>query len=276
MSEEITVSVEALQRLAKDVKTAAVTLTEAEARFLVDTYYTLQGNRVAAGEQIRSLKKSEEPHLAIAWFGGQMEALENQIKSVLDAYSASQPLGAWARSIVGVGPVIAAGLLAHIDLTKAPTVGHIWRFAGLDPTVKWKKKTKRPWNASLKVLCAYKLGESFVKFHNHPDDIYGKFYAKRKEEEIARNEAGLNAEAAKIALESKKWRDDTTAKTCYLAGKFPPARIHARARRYAVKLFLAHYHEVGRKMMGLDVPLPYPIAHLGHAHKIEPPAADAE
>ena len=37
----------------------------------------------------------------------------------------------------GIGPVIAAGLLANIDIKQAPTVGHIWRFAGLDPTNKW-------------------------------------------------------------------------------------------------------------------------------------------
>src|SRR5581483_161544 len=25
----------------------------------------------------------------------------------------------------------------HIDIEKAPTAGHIWRFAGLDPTLRW-------------------------------------------------------------------------------------------------------------------------------------------
>jgi hypothetical protein len=44
-------------------------------------------------------------------------------------------------------------LLARIDIVKAPTAGHIWRYAGLDPTVRWNKGEKRPWNAGLKVLC---------------------------------------------------------------------------------------------------------------------------
>ena len=54
----------------------------------------------------------------------------------------------WARSIYGIWPVLAAGLLAHIDIEQAPTVGHIWSFAGLDPTKKWQPKTTRPWNAA--------------------------------------------------------------------------------------------------------------------------------
>jgi hypothetical protein len=52
----------------------------------------------------------------------------------------------------------------------------------------------------------------------------------------------------------------------------PPARLLLRAQRYAAKLFLAHYHEVAYKdFFKKPPPLPYAIAYLGHAHKIEPP-----
>ena len=90
--------------------------------------------------------------------------MEGQIKRALEKYVDNHPVGSWLTSIHGIGPVIAAGLLAHIDIARAPTVGHIWRFAGLDPTTKWEKKTRRPWNAALKVL-TWKAGESFVMFH---------------------------------------------------------------------------------------------------------------
>ena len=431
--EPMSTEYEIFTRLKKDVKTAAVTLTGAEARYLVDLYYTMQEHRIATAAQGRSLDKGGEPHAAIAFFEGQMETLEHQVKSCLDVYSDSQPLGQWSRKVVGVGPVLAAGLLAHIDLTKAPTVGHIWRYAGLDPTCKWEKKTKRPWNAQLKVLCVlptchvttkrgylpiaevnvgdevlthlgrwrkvtqvfvnkvqgklyglhadnsgnqvawltgehpvyaaepriweewsefkvtsappfswhgiqdiserwilsrpviadrveagsihvnsrhdkevrarttlttlydgevfnleveedhsyivegyavhncWKTGESFVKVCGRDDAFYGHIYSARKIQEQEKNEAGLFAEAAKAALAAKKYRDDTKAKACYEAGKLPPAHVHARAKRYAVKLFLAHYWQVGREMAGLPVPLPYPIAHMGHAHVIPPP-----
>ena len=37
-----------------------------------------------------------------------------------------------------------------------------------------------------------------------------------------------------------------------------------------MKIFLAHLHEEDfRQRTGQEPPAPYPIAHLGHAHKIE-------
>jgi hypothetical protein len=52
----------------------------------------------------------------------------------------------------------------------------------------------------------------------------------------------------------------------------PPAHIHARAKRYAVKLFLAHYQQVAYELhFGKKPPNPYPIEILGHAHMIDPP-----
>lgn len=129
--------IEPLARLSRDLKRAAVTLTPAEARYLVDLYYQVQEYRKRAANQNRAMGESGEPHQLIDWVFASMETLENDIKRALDSYSDSRVAGRWAKSIVGIGPVIAAGLLAHIDITKAPTVGHIWRFAGLDSTVEW-------------------------------------------------------------------------------------------------------------------------------------------
>jgi hypothetical protein len=43
-----------------------------------------------------------------------------------------------------------------------------------------------------------------------------------------------------------------------------------------VKLFLAHYHEVAYKdHYKTEPPLPYAIAHLGHAHKIAVPTSES-
>jgi len=270
------IEMEPIKKLSRDLRAAAKLaaseggLTKAQARYLVDTYYAMQDYRKASDNQVRALSESEEPHEILCWFATQFRALEGQIKGALDAYSGAQPIGVWARSVKGIGPVIAAGLLAHIDIEKAPTAGHIWRFAGLDPTQKWEKGQKRPWNASLKVLC-WKIGESFVKSSGYEDAFYGRVYIQRKALETKKNERGDFAEQAKRALEVKRYGETTEARKHYLAGKLPPAHIHARAKRYAVKLFLAHLHEVWRTMEGLPVPLPYPIAILLHAHIIPPP-----
>ncbi len=182
--------VDELARLTKDIKEATRTLERREARYLVDTYYQLQDYRISSSNQIRSMGKDGEPHLTLDFFSSQMATLERQVRSVLDTWTNTDQLGVWAKSITGIGPVIAAGMLAHIDIEKAPTVGHIWRYAGLDPTQTWNKGEKRPWNASLKVIC-WKAGESFVKVSNNEKDIYGHFYAQRKDFEIERNDAVL-------------------------------------------------------------------------------------
>lgn len=256
-------------RLRKDLAAAAVTLTPREARYLVDLYYQVQEYRIALAGQIRAVG-TEEPHAMLDFMIDQVETLEGQLKRALDLWTRDHPLSAWARGICGIGPVIAAGLRAHIDITKAPTVGHIWRFAGLDPTLVWERGQKRPFNASLRVLC-YKIGESFVKVQNNDSDVYGVVYATRKVLEIERNEAGQFKEQAAQVLAAKKIGKATEAYKAYSVGKLPPAHIHARARRYAVKLFLAHYWETAYRLhFGTEPPLPYPIAHLGHVHKIEP------
>lgn len=255
--------------LNKDLREASKNLSEKEVRFLVDAYYQMQENRIRSDAQIRAM--AEEPHGVLVWLSNQNRIIENQLKLSLDIYSHNHPIGLWARSIKGIGPVIAAGFLAHIDITKAPTAGNIWSFAGLNPKVTWEKGQKRPWNATLKVLC-WKLGESFVKVSGHEDAVYGQLYKERKILEIEMNEKGEFAEKAKEILSEKKFKGDTVAKSSYEKGMLPPAHIHARAKRFAVKMFISHLHEVWYQWhFKVPAPNPYVIEHLGHAHKMEPP-----
>jgi hypothetical protein len=262
---------ESIQRLTRDLRSAAITLSDREARFLVDSYYAMQRDRIRAAHQNRTLTDNAEPHDVLGWLQAQRDTLEKQIARALDAYSDGQQAGRWARSIPGIGPIISAGLIANIDIKQAPTVGHIWRFAGLDPTMKWENNTKRPWNGSLKRLC-FLIGESFVKVSNDENDIYGKVYAARKLHEQAKNAAGDYAGQAAASLAAKRFGDDTQAKKHYLAGQLPPARIHLRAERYATKLFLSHLHHVMFELeFGAPPPRPYILDRGGHAHYIAPP-----
>lgn len=267
--EEVVVST-ALQRLARDVRATAAELGRDEARGLVKLYYDLQKHRMAVRSQERELVAVGKSAEIFDHFALQLATLEKEMQGVLDVYSTSTPVGAWSRSVLGIGPVIAAGLMAHIDITKAPTAGHIWRFAGLDPTVKWAKGQKRPWNHDLKVLC-WKIGDSFVKFSGNEKSFYGPIYRERKAFEVARDEDGYNAETAARTLAERRIEDAPTRRA-YESGHLPPGRLDLRARRYATKLFLAHWHEVAYEAeFGTPPPAPYPIAHLGHAHKIDPP-----
>jgi hypothetical protein len=332
MSEAISDQFAPLDKLNKDVKRAAATMTNREARYLTDLYYQMQDNRIRAAGQIRSMEKGEEkePHETISWVQTQNETLETSIKSVLGEFARNRDVGKWSQGICGIGPVISAGLIANIGLKvwehvgdgapcKYPTpcspacgekpvytVSRIWRYAGLDPTVKWNKGQKRPWNASLKTLC-WKIGQSFVKVSTNQNDFYGKFYQQRKALEIERNDRGVFADQAARVLSEKKIRKETDAWPWYAGcypqgtmaamygletaeqrkkhlakirvaagegvGMLPPAHIQQRAERYAVKLFLSHWHQVAFYSEFNEMPpKPYVLKELGHADQIQVPA----
>lgn len=318
---------ESIGKLRRDVRDAGSVVTREEARELVDLYYRLQKDRIILSNQSSALIKQERPTTVVDYFSEQFFTLEKQMVTVLDKFSASSEVGRWSREQVGIGPVIAAGFLAHIDIEKAPTVGHIWRFAGLDPTQIWLGKAKadelvknlpnrdeetvkaaalsvgfnpvtvwrmastnkdgkpisitakslqnafakRPFNADLKVLC-WKAGESFKKVSGRENALYGQIYRERKTYELERDARGGNAEAAARSLEMKKIQD-ADLKATYKSGHLPAGRLDLRATRYAVKLFLSHWHHVAYvEKYGENPPKPYILSEdRGHAHYVAPP-----
>ena len=263
----------AMEKLNKDIKTASISLSDAECRYLVDLYYSMQEYRKRSANQCRRLETTPdgEPHETLRFFSDNFALLERNIKSVLDSYTKSKPIGQWLHSLTGIGPVIAAGLIANIDIKKVQTAGQIQAFCGLDPTKKWEKGKIRPWNASLKCLC-WKLGESFVKVSNNEKDVYGKLYKIRKAYEQEKNENGDYAEQARHKLETVKIGKDTDAYKYYSEGKLPPAHINERSKRWAVKYFLSHYFEVAYILEHNKLPpRPYAIDILKHAHYVAPP-----
>src|SRR5664279_1967722 len=147
MSDMPSLDLAAVLQLTKDLRTSTRLLAPQEARFLVDEYYARQDDRIRSANQSRALGEASEPNSLVTWLAEQNEVLENQIASVLDRYSLSQPIGQWMRGITGIGPIMSSGFMAHIDIEQAPTAGHIWAFAGLVPNVEWLKGKKRPWNA---------------------------------------------------------------------------------------------------------------------------------
>ena len=318
----------------KNIGSDPALMTKDEIRFLVSSYYGVQDLRKLLGNRIGALKKQDEAASMFAFVLNGVQTTEKNIQVMLATASGGRQIGQWAESIRGIGPVISAGLLAHIDITKAPTVGHIWRFAGLDPTLDWlgrekssklikdltgstggvvteeqfaqiateanrkadtlmeqvqrfadstgkgdyhtkdniiKTLSKRPYNAELKLI-AWKAGESFVKVSNHELDVYGHVYASRKMWETQNNEAGKYAEQAAVKLE--RVGRSTDAYKSYVLGKLPPAHLHARAKRYAVKLFLSHWHHVAYELeYGTPPPKPYILdrPNSGHTDFIAPP-----
>jgi hypothetical protein len=236
----------------------------------VELYYESQSLRIRFANKERSEGRGE----LTDWFNYWLEIGEKTMYGKLQEWVESERSSEeakWAYSQVGIGPVIAAGLAAHVDVTKADTVSAVWKFAGLAPGFDRRVKgTKLPYNGRLKVLC-WKAGDSFVKVSGKEGATYGKLYSEFKAEEIRKNEAGLYKEAAARELATKRFKqEDSLTKQRLKEGKLSDAHLHARAKRKAVKLFLSHYYVIGRKARGLVVRPPYSKTNLGHDGIIEP------
>jgi hypothetical protein len=256
-------------RLDRELAVAAQSMGAKEARFLVDAYYTVQNSRKRYGNQIRALKKAEEPHILLDFVYTQARINEAQIRRALDNFTRGHIMGTWMRQIVGIGPVIAAGMLAYLDGPR-PTVGRIYQFAGLaaDGQKPWKQGELRPYSAQLKTLC-WHAGQSFMKLAAREDCFYGHIYRERKVFEQRMNDEGKRADQAKLWL--PRVGKTTEAYKHYEAGRLPPSQIDGRARRYAVKLFLSHMNEVWNERLGSKPAAPFAMARLHHSDYIPPP-----
>lgn len=259
-----------ITRLTRDLREASQTMTADEARFLVDYYYIMQEDRIRSSNQIRSMG-DVEPHEVLQWLGSNTATLERDIKISLEVYAENQVAGRWAMSVHGIGPVISAGLLAHIDIEKTPSVSALWSFAGMNPNAVWAKGKKRPWNAKLRVIC-WHAGECFKRTSGSPKSFYGPIYRARKVLEVERNDAGQFALIAKDTLEKKKIGKTTEAYKWYKKGMLPPGRLDLRATRYARKMFLSHYWQV-LYMVHYDKepPKPWILTQDKHVHLVPIP-----
>jgi hypothetical protein len=263
-----------IDKLTQDLREAAKSLTANEAAILVKTYYSVQEARIKNSNQGKALTKAELPHNLADWLTGNFDKLETYTAKLLDHYSAEHPAGAWARRQMGIGPVIAAALIANIDCNIAHTAGAVWRFCGLVPGQKKTKGQKIDWSPDMKRI-AYFIGESFCKVSGKEKAYYGQVYKKRKELETRKNENLDYADQAKVLFDSGKFKDTKEAQGHLAVGRLPPFLIDKRAKRYAAKLFLAHFFEVlYEHTHNRKPPLPYPIAHLGHVHRLEVPHGD--
>lgn len=322
-------------RVGNALRDEARRMGRAEARYLVDTYYQMQDYRIRSQSQLRAgVQQTDQPPMAVLdWLTGSFEDIEKGLKRLMEDFALSQPVGQWSMAQYGVGPVISAGLIAHIDITKAQTVGAIWRRAGLDPSTIWPNETEankiidealqqmglsawdesviplvaeklnrhaqnlmniwprdretdelkpltrsncvaamktRPYVLKLKTLC-WNIGQSFMKQGGKDECFYGKLYRERKAREIELNSQGAFAAQAAGVL-----RDcpSHAQRSIYAEGRLPDGQIDARARRWAVKLFLSHWHEVAYwAHYSTAPPNPY-VFEYGegeHVHRLDPP-----
>lgn len=132
----IEVDLQGLASISKAVKESIATVSGNQLRYLVDSYYQTQEYRKALDNQLRSIEQGVDGEnatpLALKWLAQNVKNQENQIKKMLDEYTDQSPVTRWAKATIGIGPVIAAGLVANFDISKVKYVNQFYSYCGLN------------------------------------------------------------------------------------------------------------------------------------------------
>lgn len=246
-------------------------------RALVDYRFQAQERRKATANQIGAIERRVDTGvdpLALRVLREDFLKIERKADKAITLMVESHKAGRWAVSTPGIAHTFAGILLAYVDVRIANTAGKLWRFAGVDPTIRWEKGQKRPYCAKLKTT-VWQIGESFKKLGADSDCIYARLYRERKAQEVERNEAGAFRDQALARLEGatrRKWRISPLQRETWASGKLQPIGLDIRAGRYAAKLFLSHFHHVLHEVeLGEPPPVPWIIGPGGHADYLAPP-----
>lgn len=161
------------------------------------------------------------------------------------------PIWGMVNSVKGIGPTLAAQLLALIDdIGNFDTVSKLWRYAGLAVIDgKAEPKSSTHFVRRFKGLM-WNISKQFV-MQQSPG--YVDIYYDEKE-----RQRRLYPEAIQVTVNGeKKWR-------------YNDAHIDRRARRKVEKIFLQHLWLMWRASEGLPLTDPYVHDVLGHTHIVTP------
>jgi len=206
-----------------------------------------------------------------------MNSSEDYLKRTVLQLIEDEPLWSkWLIDVNGIGPCLAGGLMAWVDIAACPHVSSLWKYLGMsviidkhvcsacgaersddaaevcpDCEAKWrpvghaekvKRGEKAGYNPKGKVLC-FKIGDSFVK----QKGVYRNLYDTTRAQ-IEGRIAANGGFCGKKHMEGGKLIN---------GGKCFDAHVFAMSKRKTVKLFLSHVFCVWRTLRGLPVTPPH-------------------
>ena len=303
----------------KDIRAAALDMSNKEAEYLLRDFFKLLGVQLSTSGHVYILKKQNLDGPAAKYISLEAKAIRRHIIELLDIWTENFPTARWVKSIRGFGPIIAAGMTILVDIDKAPKISSLYRWAGLTPNsrrlsmkeayklieevsdalgdelteehLKWlarklnKKeesfikaaggRNKEPswelllralqwpeYNLLLKKVCNA-IGDQVIKHKNLYHDL---FHIRLAYERDKNNKGALKNEAKRYLARY------SSAPSCYHEGYLTDAHLRARAKRWAVKVFLAHYYMVCYYMKYKETPPDiYSLGILQGKTRIHPP-----
>jgi predicted RNA-binding Zn-ribbon protein involved in translation (DUF1610 family) len=229
---------------------------------------TIQKNRIAFEQRLIAIdqgRDTADPFTIdmLERYRDRFIELEKEIDDDIDRVAGNIPIVQKMIEVRGIGVMLAAKVVAMIDIERAQHVSSLWRFAGMAVTPvciecgqyltngatqcpdcgggivhkadRPRKGQRLNYNARLKTYC-WQVGTSLLRAKSPYRSIYDK----------ARKYYDAN-------------RED-----------WPKARKHRAAMRKMVKLFLQHLWVEWRELEGLPVTKPYSHEKQGHNSYLKP------
>lgn len=111
-----------------------------ELRAMCAAYLGFQDDRIAAAHTKAKIEENSRPGYEVNVLEDSIrvyEAEEAKYKVLIESACKGLPIGVWAMSHAGIGPIVAGTLISNLDFARAKTPGAFVRFGGMDPTRKW-------------------------------------------------------------------------------------------------------------------------------------------
>lgn len=216
----------------------------------INKYVRVQKERIAFELRASRLIFNGSKEEAKFWLAlaKKIAAEEAKLEKQIEEYAKSHPLwDQFASRIKGIGPLLFGKIVARLDPVGIHNFAYpsaLWRWCGLavvdgiaQNRLTGQKAIDWKFDRNLRRFL-YQMTDCFVKQGGYYREHYDRF--KKNSEQ--------------------KHTDWT------------PGHHHNHAMRLTAKLFLAHLWEEARKLHGLPVHQPYPLAKLGHTKYYGPKA----
>lgn len=261
-------------------------------RTLVDIYYDFQEQRIAtqlrigASQREHSLTEDELSIYGITTIFENAKVFEKDVERLIAKQIKNHALyNQYLDKITGIGPMLAAGLIAYIDdIEKFKHVSSLWQYCGYGMN-RYCNNCKKPTFMEVE----YDTGTKAKKLHpfnfcplcdgettpiiqkrisgyqsNWNDKLKvlawkaGTSFVKQTAKRSKYRKLYDNIKKEEHKLHPKKIKDKS--RILYTDG-----HLHNRAMRKVVKIFLAHLWQTWRRQQGLEATEPYAKQLLHHS-----------
>jgi hypothetical protein len=101
-----------------------------EVRSLIETSWVVQEESTRALEEMQRQRLAGGDPRELEWVGAHLLSIASRLRTILTPIANETIAGRWAIG-QSVPVCTSAGLVRTIDVTKAPTANHVWRYLGL-------------------------------------------------------------------------------------------------------------------------------------------------